>query len=166
MQAARFQFSLATALCFIAAVAILCAMRVLVGGFSFWVLPPGAFLAAACWAARRRDSSELAWGLIAIAWLFASTRVVECLIGSLGYLGGPPSASQLRRDFITSYVYNFALPLFLSLPAAYLATKGSLATRSYARKWIILCPIVAVVNITVLTAWLVIIAQHVAAALP
>jgi hypothetical protein len=152
----RFQFSIATAFCFITAVAILCFLGRLERTFPHWTLLPGTFLVAACWAARRRESPDLAWSLLAIAWLIASIQVVECLIECFSVLSGSPPASELQRGFVIAYVSNVALPLFLSLPAVYFAIRGSHASRSYARKWIILCSIVAFVDVTVITIWLVV----------
>lgn len=156
----RFQFSIATALCFITAVAILCFLGRWEQTFPHWTLLPGTFLVAACWAARRRKSPDLAWSLFAIAWLIASIQVVECLIECFSFLSGTPPASDLQRGFVIAYVSNFALPLFLSLPAAYLAIKGSHGSRFYARKWIILGSMVAFVDVTVLTVWLVVFIRY------
>jgi hypothetical protein len=119
--------------------------------FPHWTILPGAIFVSACFVARRRTSPDLAWGLFTIAWLIALIQATRSLLLSIAVISGPPPVSELQRGLLTAYVSNLALPLFLSLPAACYAIKGSRGARSYGRNWIIVCSLVGLIDVTVLT---------------
>jgi hypothetical protein len=93
----------------------------------------------------------LAWGLFTIAWLIALIQATRSLFFSISVISGTPPAAHLQRGFLIAYVSNLALPFFLSLPAACYAIKGSRGSRSCSRKWIIVCSLVGLIDVTVLT---------------
>lgn len=155
MASQRFQFSIATAFCAITAIAILCALARWAGVFPSWTIVPGSLLVASCLVSRRCQSPDLAWGLFTIAWLIALIDVLNCLCRCFCSLGGPPPASELQHGFVLAYVSGLAIPFFLSLPAIPLAIKASRGIRSLGRKWIIVCSVVGLADVTVLTVWLI-----------
>ncbi len=157
--ARRFQFSVVTALCLVTAVAILCALTRWEGGFPYGAVLPGILFVAACYFARWERPPELAWGFFAIAWTVALIGVVTSQIRCFGVesveplsgVGISEFAARCQACLFQEYVSGVALPLFLSLPAAYLAIKASRGTRSYARKWMIACAIIGLADVTALT---------------
>lgn len=152
---AKFQFSITTAFCVITAIAIICNIARWEQAFPYWTILPGIFFVAFCFVARWYKLPELAWGLFTIAWLVALIDVVDCLIRSFQVIDGSPPVSVLQHGYLLAYGSTLALPFFLSLPAVYLAIKVSKGSRSYARKWIIVCSIVGLIDVTLLTVWLI-----------
>ena len=155
----RFQFSIATAFCVVTTIAILCLLAVWTGIFPYWTILPGLFFGAACFVARSRISPDLAWGLLGIAWFTALLYTASGLEQCFNCISGKPRAFDLQYGFFLAYGPVLALPFFVSLPAIYLSMKASKGTRSHARKWLISCWIVGLVDVTVLTVLLILFAE-------
>lgn len=155
MASQRFQFSILTAFYVITAIAVLCFLGRWEGVFPYWTIVPGFFFVASCLVSRYRRSPDLAWGLFAIAWLISLIAVVNSLTRCFNVFDGLPSESELQHGFVLAYVSGLAIPLFLSLPAISLAIRASKGVRSYSRKWIIMCSMIGLADVTVLTIWLI-----------
>jgi hypothetical protein len=149
--ARRIQFSVATALCVITAVSILCVVARWERGIPYGAILPGVLFVASCYVGRRVESPEMAWGLFAIAWMVTLVGIVHSQIHCFGLISGVMIASNIQRCLLHEFGTGVVLPLFLSLPAVYLAIKASKGTRSYARKWMIACAVIGLVDVTVLT---------------
>lgn len=156
----RIQFRLFTVFYVTTAVAILCVLwRQWYVSLPSAILSPALFVAA-WWVARRGASPDLAWGLFAIGWLVAAIVCVNDLYDTTFYICPTQPNMILTWDeygssFVFGYLCNFTLPLYLSLPTVYLASKSSRGFRSSGRRWIILSAIVAFVDVTLLTILLV-----------
>lgn len=148
----RFQFSVATALCIITSVVILCLFARLGDASPHWTIFPCAILFSACLFSRRRISPDLTWCLFTITWLNALIQAMRSMIFSFD-VGGckPPSASDFQRALLIAYVSNLALPLFLSFPAACYVFRGPRGPHFSGRKWLIVCSVVGLIDVTVLT---------------
>lgn len=145
---------MSTVLCFLTAVAILCAITRLAGTFPYWTVIPAFFFVFSCVVAPRPHAADLAWGFIAIAWVITVLDLTKTHLDSFSFLGSPPLADEMRAIVLRNYAATLALPLFLTIPSARLAAKASALSPSHARKWIIVCPLVAFVDATLVTSFL------------
>jgi hypothetical protein len=179
---APFQFTLSTALWGVSAAAIVCAVTRWLGRFPTPSLPPATALVAACMLARRRKDPDLAWALFATAWCWAlcdmGVRMTDCFThpitlplpptsigGMFGGLSdtypcsGCPPQGYIGLCLAQTFWLAVALPLALSLPSAWLINQAARRSRSVARKWLILCPLLAIFNAGLLTAGMGLIVQ-------
>jgi len=172
---APFQFTLATALWGVSAVAVICAVTRWLGAFPTHSLPPAAALIAACILARRRQDPDLAWALFAAAWCWAlcdmGMQIFKCFrqpitmpLPPIVWAGtgiyvretfpccGHPPQGYVALCLAQTFWLAVMLPLAFSLPAAWLINQASRRSRSVSRKWLILCPLLAMFNAALLTA--------------
>jgi hypothetical protein len=148
----RMQFSTATLFFLITATALLCAIAKLEHIIPYWIILPCILLACACHCAYRRKPADLTWGLIAIGWLVALFEMCRDFIRIFNVLmlSEPSPAHEIQQYLGLLYASHAAFYIFVSIPPVYLAIKASKTTTSHGRKWLVLSPIVGVVDATVL----------------
>lgn len=150
----RFQFDLMTLFWLTGAVAIFFFLWRWQIHFPYWTVVPGLFLLAAWFVASRKHSPDLAWGLFAIGWCWCLQDTAHAFISSGMILGGPPSVEEMQERYLAVYTSSVMLPLYLTFPIVLRATRASLRSYSHARKWLVVCPIVGLLNVTLLTIFL------------
>jgi hypothetical protein len=97
--------------------------------------------------------------LFAIAWLIALTdttkEIMDCFAG-----WGPPRGRELQEAIFRTYRSGVALPLFLSLPTAFLAARIPRTAACSGCKLVMACPVIAFANITTAVIWIAIFVRY------
>ena len=153
----RFQFELSTLLWLMGAVGVFLFVWRWMVYFPYWlVFPSGMFLVT--WiVAKRNYPPDLIWGLFAISWCLANRTITKGIISSFMIIGGSPSLLEMEVSILSDgYGSTVILPLYLSLPIVSLAWRASRGTKSHARKWLILCSVIGLLDATTLAVSIVV----------
>jgi hypothetical protein len=144
----RIRFNLATALCAITVIALLCGVACWERDLLYRTVVPSILVATSCSAAHRPNNADLCWSLWSAAWLIAGLYFVSYVFDQFNVLGYPTSRDR-RGLFLLGYVSINVVPAFLSIPAIFLAIRKATGQPSSARKYIVATGVLAIINMTI-----------------
>ena len=98
-----------------------------------------------------RRSVDFAWS--ALAWLTASRNVLRSYFYGFQVLGSPESQPEWQ-NFVWSVRWGFVAPALFSIPAVYFISREFNQILHSSRRWLLLAPIIAIIDVLVLLMWL------------
>ncbi len=154
------QFSIAAALFAMVGFAILFAIMRGDGAYALTRIVPAIGCVMAFLVAYYKRASAIAWGILAIGFLVTLLNLTNAFVDCFYVLGDTTPGEEIQVALRHTYFTDLALLGFLLLPAVYVFFKRPGGKRVRIQKWVVAGVIVALVDSTLTTVYLVVLIEY------